>query len=134
MDGTLFYTLQIADALQSLTVTSVRSNQAATKGKLIFRNHNRFNNSSSPGILSPYSGPKSRPRKKPERSRQQKELKMEALLAACFILVSSLAFFDPEDGGNVPQKRQLNFTGLDDGISQKREFFTASAVCTSYPT
>jgi hypothetical protein len=40
--------------------------------------------------------------------------------------------FDPEDGGDVPPKRQLTFTGLDGGISQKREPFTASGESISY--
>jgi hypothetical protein len=45
-----------------------------------------------------------------------------------------VAFFDPEDGGDVPPKRQLKLNGLHGVISQKMILFITTAVQTSNPT
>jgi hypothetical protein len=42
-------------------------------------------------------------------------------------------FFDPEDGGDVPLKLRLNFTGLHGVISQAIVLFITTAVRTSNP-
>jgi hypothetical protein len=55
--------------------------------------------------------------------------------ATCFHAGFFLSlFFCPEDGSDVPPKRQLTLNGLHDVISQKMVLFRTTAVRTSNPT
>jgi hypothetical protein len=59
------------------------------------------------------------------RTRYQRDSRWQAELGL---------FFDPEDGGDVPTKRQLTFNGLHSSISQKILLFITTAVRTSNST
>jgi hypothetical protein len=55
---------------------------------------------------------------------------LQVEIATCFQAGFLLSlFFDPEDGGNVPLKRQLTFNGLHSVISQKIAVFVNISLC-----
>jgi hypothetical protein len=56
------------------------------------------------------------------------------LLATCFHAGLLLGlFFDTEDGGDVPSKRQFVFNGLHGAISQKTELLYDTIDCKTQP-